>query len=153
MDRDGFATTTRAHSPSGQERNLFAVHSRHHSCRDRRSLVFRALASNATRIIEYPARRERTAEYFAKKIESLKQWLEARRVVTRLCVNTERRKPLGVRNLTFILRHRASCNLLLGRYPRMYWLRSSAPIFAAMSGSSLKFSTENARPPVSSVIS
>src|SRR4029077_15198953 len=39
-DRDGFGTTTRAHSPAGQERNLFAVHSRHHSCRDRRSLVF-----------------------------------------------------------------------------------------------------------------
>ena len=25
---------------AGPERNLFAVHSRHHSCRDRRSLVF-----------------------------------------------------------------------------------------------------------------
>ena len=39
-DRDGIATTTRAHSTAGQDRNLFAVHSRHHSCRDRRSLVF-----------------------------------------------------------------------------------------------------------------
>jgi hypothetical protein len=31
------------------------------------------------------------------------------------------------------LRHLASCDLLLGRYPKMYWLRNSAPIFAAMS--------------------
>jgi hypothetical protein len=32
----------------------------------------------------------------------------------------------------------------------MYWLRSSAPIFSAMSGNSLTFSTSKARPPVSS---
>lgn len=30
------------------------------------------------------------------------------------------------------LRHRASCDLLLGWYPRMYCLRGSAPIFAAV---------------------
>ena len=39
-DRERFATTTRAYSLAGQERNLFTVHSRHRPCRDRRSLVF-----------------------------------------------------------------------------------------------------------------
>jgi hypothetical protein len=52
-----------------------------------------------------------------------------------------------------ILRQRASWDLLLGRYPTMYWLRNSAPIFVAMSGSSFAFPTLKARPPVSSVTS
>src|SRR5207248_3149486 len=61
--------------------------------------------------------------------------------------------PLGARSLILILRHRASCDLLLGWYPRIYWLRNSAPIFVAMSGNSFTFSTVKARPPVSSVTS
>src|SRR5207253_11240230 len=61
--------------------------------------------------------------------------------------------PLGARILTLIFRDRASCDLLLGWYPRMYWLRNSEPIFVVMSGSSFTFSTVKARPPVSFVTS
>ena len=57
--------------------------------------------------------------------------LKAGCVVTSFCVYAKRWKPFEGRNLILILRHRASCDLLLGWYPKMYRLRKSSPIISS----------------------
>jgi hypothetical protein len=58
-----------------------------------------------------------------------------------------------MRSLILIFCPRVSWTLLPGRYPKIYRLRNSVPIFAAVSSKPFRFSPAKARPPLNPAIS